>query len=152
MARNQLKLPDLGGPVEFLRGDPLLRANRRLACDLDGVYHRGEVYLRWLQRLSSLAFGTRVGRFLTDYFLIPFGGAFFALKGVDALSEESHKFFGSPEVRTIHAYSLAALGVRSAEGLAALSVRSAQGPAAHNCSQACMSWRRTNWRIPPWWK
>ena len=64
LSRSQLKLPDLGGVGELLLGDRLIRANRGLAVVLDGVYRRGEVYLRWLQRLSSLAFGTAVGRFL----------------------------------------------------------------------------------------
>jgi hypothetical protein len=82
LSRNQLKLPDLAGPTEFLRGDRLLRANGRLAVALDGVYHRGEVYLRWLQRLSSVAFGTPAGRFLTLFFVLPFGGAFLILEGL----------------------------------------------------------------------
>ena len=43
------------------------------ADDLDGVYRRGEIYLRWLQRLSSAAFGTSVGRFLTLFLVLPFG-------------------------------------------------------------------------------
>jgi hypothetical protein len=85
LARNRLKLPDLSGPVEWLRGDPLIRANRLLALRLDGVYHRGEIYLRWLQRLSALAFGTRVGRFVTRYLALPFGGAFVVLEGVQHL-------------------------------------------------------------------
>lgn len=99
VSRNNLKLPDLGrddppawterfGPVlgrllagarEFWQGDRLLRADRRLAVALDGVYRRGEIYLRWLQRLSSVAFGTRTGRFLTLYAALPFGGAFMLL-------------------------------------------------------------------------
>jgi hypothetical protein len=31
---------------------------------LGGIYRRGEVYLRWLQRLTSLFFGNPVGRAL----------------------------------------------------------------------------------------
>jgi hypothetical protein len=107
LARNRLKLPDLGrfreavasdpppagsgwlctfarrcwqwcravptAVREFFLGDHLIRVNRQLASDLDGVYRRGEVYLRWLQRLSSLAFGTSLGRLLTLYVLLPFG-------------------------------------------------------------------------------
>ncbi|MEN6449776.1 MAG: hypothetical protein ABFC96_04715 [Thermoguttaceae bacterium] len=106
ISRNNLKLPDLvppldcppstgllgrmrqtaacywRGAVNFVRGDELLRANRRLALTLDGVYRRGEVYMRWLQRLSSTAFGTAVGRFLTRFLMVPFGGAFVAVVGV----------------------------------------------------------------------
>lgn len=82
VARNRLKLPDLAGPGELVLGDPLIRANRRLAAEADGVYHRGEIYLRWLQRLSSLFFGNRVGRLLTLYLAVPFGGAFLVLEGL----------------------------------------------------------------------
>jgi hypothetical protein len=82
LARNQLKLPDLAGVGEFFLGDRVIQANRSLAEALDGVYHRGEVYLRWLQRLSSTAFGTPVGRFLTRFLVLPFGGAFFVLMGL----------------------------------------------------------------------
>src|SRR5439155_7133050 len=45
VARNQLKMPDLAGPGELVRGDSLLRADARLGEELDGVYRRGEVYL-----------------------------------------------------------------------------------------------------------
>ena len=82
IARNQLKIPDLKSPGEFFRGNALLRADVRLSYDLDGVYRRGEFYLRWLQRVSGLFFGTRFGRLLTLYLLIPFGGAFMALVAV----------------------------------------------------------------------
>ncbi|MEX2560599.1 MAG: hypothetical protein WD403_11830, partial [Pirellulales bacterium] len=82
ISRNNLKLPDLEGASEFLWGDHLLRADRALATTLDGVYHRGEVYLRWPQRLSSLAFGTAPGRLLVRYVAIPFGGAYLALEGL----------------------------------------------------------------------
>jgi hypothetical protein len=49
------------------------------------VYRRGEVYLRWLQRLSALAFATQAGRFLTTFAALPFGGAFVALEGLQHL-------------------------------------------------------------------
>jgi hypothetical protein len=97
LARNRVKLPDLVNPVEFLTGDPLLRANRQLARDLDGVYRRGEIYLRWLQRLSSLFFGNPVGRFLTLYLILPVLGAFFLLKGLEEIAELLHKFAGLPK-------------------------------------------------------
>jgi len=76
LSRNQLKLPDLGGPGDFLRGDMLIRANRALAERAIGVYRRGPIYMRWLQRLSATAFGTRPGRWLTLFLFLPFGGAF----------------------------------------------------------------------------
>lgn len=82
LARGQAKLADLSGPAEFWNGDALLRMDRFFAEPLEGVYRRGEVYLRWLQRFSSLAFGTKIGRGLTKYVALPFGGAFVALEGL----------------------------------------------------------------------
>ncbi|MFO0808187.1 MAG: hypothetical protein U0746_06155 [Gemmataceae bacterium] len=76
LARNGLKLPDLADPVELVVGDPLLRANRELAGQLPGVYRRGEVYLRWLQRGSAVAFGTHPGRLFVRYVALPVGGAY----------------------------------------------------------------------------
>jgi hypothetical protein len=76
VSRNQLKLPDLAGPRELLGADPLLAADRRLARAVDGVHRRGELYLRVLQKCSSLLFGTRVGRAITFYVILPFGGGF----------------------------------------------------------------------------
>ena len=76
LARNQLKLPDLSGPREFFQGDPLIRLNRELAVTAAGVYHRGEIYLRWLQRGSALAFGTRPGQWFVLFLALPFLGAF----------------------------------------------------------------------------
>src|SRR5205823_2022644 len=90
LSRNQLKLPDLESAGGFLLGDPLLRLNRELAVSLDGIYRGGEIYLRGLQRVSSLFFGTPVGRFLTRYVGLPFGGAFLLLKTVDLLFHEAH--------------------------------------------------------------
>ncbi|MGD0898238.1 MAG: hypothetical protein ABR915_10410 [Thermoguttaceae bacterium] len=88
LSRNNLKLPDCGGAATFFHGDPLLEADRRLSLALDGVYERGEFYLRWLQRFSSLAFGTRPGRFLTRYLAVPFGGAYLPLAFVDYYADE----------------------------------------------------------------
>jgi hypothetical protein len=114
IARNRLKLPDLTGEDEparrapkgsllarlrgglakvaaglgtFILGDALIRANRQLASDLDGVYRRGEIYLRWLQRLSAAAFGTHIGRLLTLYIALPFGCSLAVLKVWDEVLE-----------------------------------------------------------------
>ncbi len=85
ISANQLKLADLTGPIEFLKGDPLLQADRKLAFAIDGLYRPGEFYLRWFQSLSSLAFGTKLGRFGTRYLAIPFGSAFCVLEFADHL-------------------------------------------------------------------
>ncbi len=85
VSRNQLKMPDLADPQEFVRGDPLLRLDRRLARALDGVYRPSEFYLRWLERLTAPAFGTTSGRWLSRYVLAPFSGALILLDGAQWL-------------------------------------------------------------------
>ncbi len=112
LSRNNLKLPDLASTHQFLTGDQLLRADRQLATRLDGVYRGGEVYLRFPQRLSSLAFGTPLGRFLTRYVAIPFGGAYLILKGAEHLVNLVLWYFDATyEVYFYNLLSLAALGV-----------------------------------------
>jgi hypothetical protein len=88
VSRNQMKLPDITGPVELVTGDPLIRLNRKLAIALDGVYRRGEFYLRLLHRLSSVAFGTALGRLLVLFLILPFGLAYFTLITPDIVVEE----------------------------------------------------------------
>ena len=88
ISRSQLKLSDLNAR-ELWSGDPILRADRRLDRLLDGVYHRGEFYLRGLQWLSSLVFGRAPGRFIIKYLAVPYGGAFVILKGIDHLWEKA---------------------------------------------------------------
>ena len=110
LSRNQLKLPDVAGPGGLWRDDQLLRADRGLAVALDGVYHRGEFYLRWMQRLSAPGFGTPLGRRLTQYLVVPFGGALLALVFLVHMIEK----FGRWEVPVSHSdYALAtgALGL-----------------------------------------
>lgn len=110
ISRNNLKLEDLSGLVEFWRGDRLLQADRRLGVLLDGVYHRGEFYLRALQGLSSLAFGTKTGRWLTQYVVLPFGGAFVALEGLAHLLNAVTKAMWGRQYDILDGYSLLALG------------------------------------------
>ncbi len=87
ISKNHLKMPDLSGVRETLIGDQLLRSDRQLAQRLEGVYRPGAVYLRIPQSLSSLAFGTPLGRFLTQFVVLPFGGAYLALSGLVHLIE-----------------------------------------------------------------
>jgi hypothetical protein len=82
ISHNNLKLPDLTSLWELLFGDLLLRIDRRLAKTLDGIYHRGPIYLRMSQRLSAMAFGTALGRSLTRYVALPFGGAFLTIESI----------------------------------------------------------------------
>ena len=78
IARGQMKLPDLSGPNEYVHGDPLLRLDRRLATQLDGVYRRAEIYTRGLERVTAFNFGTQSGRWLTRNVTLPFGAAVLA--------------------------------------------------------------------------
>ncbi|MCZ2341759.1 MAG: hypothetical protein LC104_08175 [Bacteroidales bacterium] len=95
IARNQCKIPDLQGPREFCTGDLLLRADERLAEELHGVYRRGEIYLRWIQRLTAVSFGTTVGRGITRFLAIPFGGAFLTVEFAKYLIHEVHTIRGA---------------------------------------------------------
>ena len=97
ISKNDLKLPDLTQLHELWRGDHLLRADDRLDVALDGVYRRGEFYLRLLQITSSLFFGTRAGRFATLFLLIPFGGAMVVVEGVKHIV---HKFQSKPKAKS----------------------------------------------------
>lgn len=94
ISRNNLKLPDIADPQEFIVGDPLLRLDRRLAASLDGVYRPSEIYLRLLQRITSLNFGTETGRRFTQYVTAPFGGALVLLEGLYALFHLIQKLGG----------------------------------------------------------
>ncbi|MFO0938169.1 MAG: hypothetical protein U0798_16820 [Gemmataceae bacterium] len=80
IAKHNLKMDDLSGLVEWAEGDALLRADKILADTLDGIYHRGEIYLRYFHRISSLAFGNATGRWVTKFLILPFIGAFLTLE------------------------------------------------------------------------
>ncbi len=82
ISQNNLKLSDLLRLRELLTGDLLLRLDRKLASELDGIYHRGPIYLRASHRLSSLAFGTQFGRILSRYIALPFGGSLLLVETV----------------------------------------------------------------------
>ena len=82
LSRNALKLADVTGPRSFWSEDALLNLNRRIGDDLPGLYRRGELYMRLLQRLNAVGFGTRVGRAVSLYLALPFGLAFVLLEGL----------------------------------------------------------------------
>lgn len=106
ISRNDLKLPDVQDLREVWHGDSLLQADDRLDLALDGVYRRGEFYLRWLQLVSSFFFGTRFGRFATLYLIIPFGGAVVIVEGalhVIHMFERPHQDHHGETVADSHA-------------------------------------------------
>ncbi len=80
LSKNDLKLPDVTSVADVIEGDRLLQADRKFDVVLDGVYRRGAIYQRLPQMLSSLAFGTSIGRFLTLFLVVPYGGAFLTLE------------------------------------------------------------------------
>lgn len=93
IAHNDLKMPDLR-PAELATGDQLLRADRLLAGSLDGVYRRGEIYLRFLQKVSSVLSGTAVGRLLSLYVLLPLIGAYMIVEGAHHMVAPVAGWFG----------------------------------------------------------
>jgi hypothetical protein len=101
ISRNDLKMPDLGRE-ELRAGDRLLRCDRILSISLDGVYRRGESYLRALQKLSSVLFGTKLGRFLTLYAMLPLLGSYAVVQGLQHMvGPVMHKLAGyEPEIAT----------------------------------------------------
>jgi hypothetical protein len=111
ISRNNLKLRDLPGFRSLLSGDQLLEADRRLADSLAGVYRRGEIYLRLPQSLSSLAFGTPSGRFLTRYAILPFGGAFIVLYALQHLLNLAAEHLGTGTLKLCTTGSVILLGL-----------------------------------------
>lgn len=105
ISRSHLKLEDVSSPKEFFAGDRLLKADHALPKSLDGVYQRGDIYLRWLQRATSLVFGTPPGRFITRFVALPFGMAYVALAGSIHLGEMIVPD-GSPQIHWAHVHTL----------------------------------------------
>jgi hypothetical protein len=101
LSHNDLKMTDVE-VGELAGGDQLLRCDRILSEKLDGVYRRGEGYLRFLQKISSILFGTRVGRFLTLYLILPALGSFTVLEGLQHMvGPVSEKLFQlEPQIAT----------------------------------------------------
>jgi hypothetical protein len=81
ISKNDLKCNELT-LSELRDGDQLLRCDRILSHSLDGVYRRGEGYLRLVQKISSVLFGTKLGRLLTLYLMLPMLGAIATLEGL----------------------------------------------------------------------
>jgi len=77
----------LAGPSELIFRDALLRIDRELARQIKGVYRRAESYLRLFQKISALLFATWLGRIITKYVLLPFGGAFMLVEFVKHMVE-----------------------------------------------------------------
>jgi hypothetical protein len=111
LSRNDLKLEDLRGPVQFFAGDRLLQLDRRLSRPMESVYRRGEFYLRWLQSLGSLAFGTPLGRLCTTWLALPFGGAYVLLEGLQHLVHLIGRHTFHFEIHLLSPWSFGLLGL-----------------------------------------
>ena len=109
VSKNALKLPNVT-PAQLVKGDAVLRADRRLGEVADGVYREGEIYLRGLQKASSLAFGTKVGRLLTLYVALPFGSSYVALEGVGHLVGAISELLHGPVIELFNPVSFVLLG------------------------------------------
>jgi len=101
ISKNDLKMPDLT-LRELKSGDQLLQADRILEGSLDGVYRSGEIYLRFLQKMSSVLFGTPIGRFLTLYAFLPLLGSLAVVEGLQHMvGPLMHKIWGvHPQIST----------------------------------------------------
>ena len=101
ISKNDLKMPDLT-LAALKSGDQLLQADRILESSLDGVYRSGEIYLRFLQKMSSILFGTPIGRILTLYVFLPFLASLAAVEGLQhMIGPLVHKIWGvHPQIST----------------------------------------------------
>lgn len=82
IARNLCKLSNIKTVGQWWR-DPLLVMDKQLRETARGVYRGGEIYLRGLQRVSAVGFGTGPGRWLILWVVLPLLGAFVVLEGLE---------------------------------------------------------------------
>lgn len=143
LSRNQLKLADVSFPRELVLDDALLRADQLLDLRLDGVYRRGEIYLRVLQKVSSVFFGTKIGRFATLYLILPVGGAFVGLEGLAHMVVFVTKHLGAPQPELVNWVSV---GITSVVVFALLHSEVLRTLAVRGLS-ACASgvWKGLSW-------
>ncbi|MBM4375596.1 MAG: hypothetical protein FJ095_10965 [Deltaproteobacteria bacterium] len=111
LSRNQLKLPDLADAREFWDGDPLLCADALLDDELDGVYRSSEVYLRAFQKVSSVPFGTELGRRVTLYVALPIGAAAIVLEALGHFGHLLHLDVEAVTPASLAVTSLAVFGL-----------------------------------------
>ncbi|HEU4727985.1 MAG TPA: hypothetical protein VFT22_08860, partial [Kofleriaceae bacterium] len=126
LSHNDLKMPDLE-LGELRSGDQLLRCDQALSRSLDGVYRRGEGYLRILQKLSSALFGTPVGRFLSLYIILPLLGSYTVFKGLQEMIElvAKHTRHAAREISQLESMPSGAASVIREVGAIALHTRHA---------------------------
>lgn len=90
ISRNDLRLQDPNFS-ELFSNDVLLRLDKQLEERFHEIYRESEIYLRLLQRVSNISFGSGLGRFVVKYVLLPFGGSAFILVFMASMIEAFHK-------------------------------------------------------------
>jgi len=110
ISRSSLKLPNLT-PGALVSGDPILRADALLSERLDGIYRRGEIYLRGLQKVSSVAFGTVPGRLFTLHLALPLLLSFVLLEGLQHIVHPIARKLGHHHVHILGTVPFLALAV-----------------------------------------
>jgi len=111
LSRNNLKLPDRRDIIEVFQPDQLLRMDSQLSQSLDGVYRRGEFYLRWLQRITAVVYGTRTGRWCALNLTLPFGGSYVTLEFVQAIITKVAKWLSVGTVNLVTPTTVVVLGL-----------------------------------------
>ena len=159
LARGQMKLPDLSGGSEYLGADPLLRLDKRLGTQMDGVYRRGESYTRLLEGLTAIAFGTRTGRWLITNIAVPFLGAFLLAEfvwmlvfdkraaGARAAGEPEPAFFDGWNAEWWFHLAWGVLGVYFLSAVRSAAVRAAAWSVLRTGYRAA---RFVFWELPAW--
>ena len=135
LSRSNLKLSKLA-PAELVFGDPILRADALLATRLDGVYRRGEIYLRFLQKVSSVAFGTWLGRVITLHVALPVLLSFVLLEGLQHVAHPIGRALGHPHVHLLSPPSFVALALFFYGLIHSVSFRNAARAAARGLGAA----------------
>ncbi len=113
ISRSQMKLPDLHGS-ELWSGDPLLKTDMMLRSAMEGVYRPGDFWLRWMQKLVSVAFGNRVGRGFMKFVGLPFGGAAISLSFLDYLASKVTHYYTEEPLQTEESSKETAASVETA--------------------------------------
>lgn len=86
ISRNFLKMEDIPNARAFFAGDSLLKLDRKLAAELEGVYTSSDFYQRWLEKFTALNFGTSWGRIITRFITLPIGSAFLIVEALDVIA------------------------------------------------------------------
>lgn len=97
ISRNEMRLENPSWK-ELVTGDKLLKLNDAFEDRFHEIYREGEIYLRLLQRFSSLFFGTVLGRWLCRFIFIPYIGATVIIVFYDYLAHKLQKLFSPANV------------------------------------------------------